>query len=286
VDALGGGGLLAAARKTAIGIALRPRSLDARRRRREARAYLADVRAHRDTAYPIEDMVAAEREHGWRSTCYYLVRHVHPLDGPGEEYVRRLPAAVEAARQRGLEVGLHASYTARERPGAIAEEADRFAGFTGERPRGLRHHYLRSDAAALAGELRLAGIEYDTSIGWAERPGARAGTPYPYRLWDAELAAPGGLELPLFVMDRTLERYLRLDADAALAATVAALEPVAAAGGACAVLWHPPGHHPALSGGYDATYRRLLAWIADRGGFAGTALEVLQRWEGRVPTGG
>ena len=85
-------------------------------------------------------------------------------------------------------------------------------------------------------------------------------------------------------MDRTLESYLGLDADQALAASVAALEPVAAAGGACAVLWHPPSHHPALSAGYDQTYRRLLTWIADRGGFAGTALDVLERWKGRVPT--
>jgi hypothetical protein len=87
-------------------------------------------------------------------------------------------------------------------------------------------------------------------------------------------------------MDRTLESYLGLDADQALAASVSALEPVAAAGGACAVLWHPPSHHPALSAGYDQTYRRLLAWIADRGGFAGTALDVLERWQGRVPTAG
>ena len=86
-------------------------------------------------------------------------------------------------------------------------------------------------------------------------------------------------------MDATLaeERYLGLDADAAFEATVEALEPVAEHGGAVAILWHPPSHHPRLSNGYNGVYRRLLAWIGERGGWAGSAAETLDRWEARLP---
>jgi hypothetical protein len=116
-------------------------------------------------------------------------------------------------------------------------------------------------------------LRYDSSIGWPSQPGLRAGTPYPYRLWDAERREPGGWELPLAVMDATLseERYLGLDADAAYEAAVEALEPVAEHGGAVAILWHPPQHHPRLANGFDRVYRRLLAWIDERGGWAGSA---------------
>jgi hypothetical protein len=84
-------------------------------------------------------------------------------------------------------------------------------------------------------------------------------------------------------MDATLaeERYLALDADAAYRTAVAALEPVAEHGGAVAILWHPPSHHPRLSSGYDRVYRRLLAWIDERGGRAGSASDTLDRWEAR-----
>ena len=149
--------------------------------------------------------------------------------------------------------------------------------------RGVRHHYLRSDPSRLASELRRAGLRYDSSIGWASQPGLRAGTPYPYRLWDPELREPGAWELPLVVMDATLaeERYLGLGAEQGYRAAVEALEPVAEHGGAVAILWHPPSHHPRLSRGYDRVYTRLLAWIEEHGGRHGTAAETLERWEAR-----
>jgi effector-binding domain-containing protein len=84
-------------------------------------------------------------------------------------------------------------------------------------------------------------------------------------------------------MDATLaeERYLGLGADEAYAVAVTALEPVAEHGGTVAILWHPPSHHPGLSNGYDRLYRRLLEWIEERGGRAGSAAETLDRWEAR-----
>jgi peptidoglycan/xylan/chitin deacetylase (PgdA/CDA1 family) len=285
VDALGTPRLRMAARKAVLGVALRPRSDDARRRRREARAYLADSGGRRDSAFPLESMLAAENGFGWSSTCFFLARHTHPLDGRGRPYLRHLRAAADAAAEAGLEIGLHASYRAREKEGAIAEEAELLAQLTGHQPRGMRHHYLRSAPRVLARELRHAGLEYDTSIGWATLPGARARTAYPYRLWDETTGAAGAWELPLFVMDGTLEREwcLNLDPDDAYEHAVAALEPVAAAGGACALLWHPPSHHPKLAGGYDVVYRRILRWIAEQGGLGASASDVLDRWRRRVP---
>jgi len=84
-------------------------------------------------------------------------------------------------------------------------------------------------------------------------------------------------------MDATLaeERYLGLGAERAFEVAVEALEPVAEHGGAVAILWHPPSHHPRLSGGYDRLYRRLLSWVDEKGGRTGTAAETLDRWVAR-----
>jgi hypothetical protein len=259
VDLLGAGGLETAARRFARG------------RVREGSALFLDAVARRDPAFPIGRM-------GPPSTCFFLVRQEAPQDGYPERYQPALADALEQAADSGRELALHASYRARDRPGAIAEEADLL-----DRPEGLRHHYLRSAPERLAAELRVAGLRYDSSIGWPSQPGLRAGTPYPYRLWDPERREPGAWELPLVLMDATLaeERYLGLDADAAFEVAVAALEPVAEHGGAVAILWHPPSHHPRLSNGYDRLYLRLLDWIEERGGRTGTAAETLDRWEAR-----
>lgn len=271
VDLLGGGGVRTAARKLAGSLAHR-----SRRRLLEGTTFALDASRGRDPDYPLAAMLEAEGGRG--STCFFLTRQEAPQDGYPERYRPRLAEAVGQTKAAGLEVGLHASYRARERPGSIADEARAL-----DRPQGLRHHYLRSDPARLAAELRAAGLRYDSSIGWPSLPGLRAGTPYPYRLWDAERREPGGWELPLAVMDATLgeERYLGLGPDAAFEAAVGALEPVAEHGGAVAILWHPPQHHPRLSKGFDRVYRRVLAWIDERGGRAGSAAETLDRWEAR-----
>jgi hypothetical protein len=271
VDLLGGGGLGTAARKLAGAVARR-----SRRRLEEASAFAIDATRGRDPAFPLEPMLEAEGGRG--STCFFLVRQEAPQDGYPARYRPALAAALERSRAAGLEIGLHASYRSREREGAIAEEARELEG-----AQGLRHHYLRSDPSRLAAECRTAGLRYDSSIGWPSLPGLRAGTPYPYRLWDPERREPGAWELPLAVMDATLaeERYLGLGPDDAFDAAVAALEPVAEHGGAVAILWHPPSHHPRLARGFDGVYRRVLAWIDERGGWAGTAAAALDRWEAR-----
>jgi hypothetical protein len=266
VDLLGVGGFPSALRRLAGGIVRRdPQRL------REGRAFLLDAFARRDPAFRLDRL-------GPPSTCFFLARQDDPHDGYPKRYQPALPRSLERAAEDGREIGLHASYAARDRPEGIAEEAALL-----EAPQGLRHHYLRSAPERLAADMRAGGLRYDSSIGWPSRPGLRAGTPYPYRLWDPERCEPGGWELPLVLMDATLaeERYLGLEPDAAFDLAVETLEPVAQYGGAVAILWHPPSHHPILSRGYDRLYERLLRWIEERGGRTGTAAETLDRWEAR-----
>lgn len=273
VDLLGAGGARTAIRKLAGGLLLR-----SGRRVREGIEFLRDDLAGRDPVFPLDELVASEREHGRRSTSFFLARQEDPHDGYPQRYRPALPSALAAAAAAGLEIALHASYRSRDREGAVAEEAALL-----DRPQGLRHHYLRSAPKRLASELRTARLRYDSSVGWPSLPGLRAGTPYPYRLWEETRREPGGWELPLVVMDATLfeRHYLALEAEEGFARAVSALEPVVEHGGAAALLWHPPSHHPRLSNGYDHVYRRLLAWIDDQGGWAGTAAETLDRWEAR-----
>jgi hypothetical protein len=266
VDLLGAGGLMTALRRLARG------------RVREGSAYVLDALIRRDPAFPLARL-------GPPSTCFFLVRQEVPQDGYPERYQPALTRSLQRAAADGREIGLHASYRARDLPDGIAQEtrllAERLPSNTVLQ--GLRHHYLRSAPERLAAQLREAGLRSDSSIGWPSHPGLRAGTPYPYRLWDPERREGGGWELPLALMDATLaeERYLGLEAGAAFDVAVETLQPVAEHGGAAAILWHPPSHHPLLGRGYDRLYRRLLDWIEERGGRTGTVAETLDRWEAR-----
>jgi hypothetical protein len=158
VDLLGAGGLTTAGRRFARG------------RVREGTAFLVDAVTRRDPAFPLRRM-------GPPSTCFFLARQDDPRDGYPERYRPALRNALERSGADGCELGLHASYRARDEAGAIAVQASELRA---ELPSntvllsGLRHHYLRSAPERLARELRAAGLRYDSSIGWPSRPGLRA----------------------------------------------------------------------------------------------------------------
>jgi hypothetical protein len=248
---------------------------------REATA-LAAAPVHRvrgtDPNWRFREIVAEERRRGAAaSTFYVLAAHHDPHDGAAPETYERLrPRLVETLREAGAEIGLHGSYTAADDPARIAEEKDALEALAG-RVDGHRYHYLRADPHRNLAPLADAGLRYDTSLGFPDSVGFRAGTAHPFRPWDFTRDAPLDLlEIPLAAMDATLaeERYLGLSAKRAEPPLLRLLDWAAANGGAFAILWHPDRFDPLTSGGWDRLYSRLLDGIHERGGRCVSAAEL------------
>src|SRR5438128_306717 len=172
-------------------------------------------------------IVAEEREHGSRSTFFVMAGHGHRADGaaPGS-YDRLRPKLVETLAEAGAEVGLHGSYLAAEDFERLARERALLAQLDGPLV-GHRYHYLRVDPHRNLVPLEDLGFRYDTSLGFPDALGFRAGIAHPFRVWDLECDRPSDLvEVPLAVMDATLaeERYEGLSAAAARPRVLAVLD--------------------------------------------------------------
>jgi hypothetical protein len=77
--------------------------------------------------------------------------------------------------------------------------------------RSERQHYLRWRNPITWRNWDQAGLDYDSSLGFADRPGFRCGTCYEYPVFDLQERRPPRLrERPLVVMETTLLEYLRL----------------------------------------------------------------------------
>ena len=192
-----------------------------------------------------------------------MTGHTQPADGPAPAaYDRRRPAIVSQIAAQGDEIGLHPSYATSDQPLLLADEKSRLEALTGEPTAGVRFHYLRHRTHETLPLLDQLGFRYDTSQGFAEAPGLRAGFSLPYRPYDVAADRPLELtELPLAIMDATLaeRRYLGLDADAGLQRSVRVLEQVAAARGTVAVLWHVDRFDRVYGRGWDRAYAAALA---------------------------
>ncbi len=249
---------------------------------REARA-LASLPLHRlrgtDPNWRFRELLQAESEHGASSTFFLLAGHNDPHDGASPEtYDRLRPRLVETILAGGGEVGLHGSYLAARDPALLREELVVLREL-GAEVQGQRYHYLRLDPHANLGPLADLGLRYDSTLGFPDAPGFRAGIAHPFRPWDFDADRPLDLvELPLAAMDVTLgeERYLGLSARKAEERLIGLLDWAAENGGGFSVLWHTDRFDRATARGWDHLYFRVLEAVRERGGVCLRAGELAQ----------
>jgi hypothetical protein len=225
---------------------------------------------------------AAERDHGYRSTCFLLAAQRDPHDGAAPAaYAQRRARLVRELDELGLEVALHASYTCLADERLLAGERAELARLLGGPIAGNRHHYLRLPWHEGIRALDRLGFAYDSTLGYAERTGPRAGLSFPFRPWDVAAGAPLRiLELPLVLMDATLaeERYLGLSPETAWDEVERLLDHLHDVGGCASILWHNDRFDRIYGRGWDRLYARLLDGIAARGGRADTAGALTTYW--------
>jgi hypothetical protein len=132
-------------------------------------------------------------------------------------------------------------------------------------------HWLCYDEAAPA-RLEAAGYAYDSTSGYNDAVGFKAGTAQAFR----PLAASRLLELPLHIQDTALffPKRLHLGEDEAALRCQAIWQSVERHGGVLTVLWHERSLAPERQWG--DFYARLLEILRGRSTWFGTARDVVQ----------
>ena len=246
----------------------------------EARG-LARVPLHKirrsDPNWRFDEIVEEERAHDARSTFFVMAGHGHRADGAApESYDRLRPKLVETLVATGAEIGLHGSYLAAEDLDKLARERALLAQLDGPLV-GHRYHYLRVDPHRNLVPLADIGFRYDTSLGFPDALGFRAGIAHPFRVWDLERDRPSDLlEVPLAVMDATLaeERYESLSAAAAKPRIITLLDWAAEHGGGFSILWHPERFDAPSARGWDRLYFDVIDAVRERGGVCVSGAEL------------
>ena len=187
-------------------------------------------------------------QHGLKSAFYFMCgRTDSAKDG---DYEIEQPAIVDLMQRihkRGHEIGLHPSYGTYQQPKLIKKEAERLKRVCSEsgieqQQWGGRMHYLRWEQPTTLRAWAEAGMDYDSSLGYADRPGFRCGTCHEYPAFDpvAQEQLPLNVR-PLVVMECSVMavKYLGLGAtDLAVEKILEIKNRCRAAGGCFTLLWH------------------------------------------------
>ncbi|HTU80826.1 MAG TPA: polysaccharide deacetylase family protein [Candidatus Acidoferrales bacterium] len=173
----------------------------------------------------------------------------YPLDDP------RIRAVLRRLIGEGFEVGIHPSYAAYESQALLEAEVQALRGVAGDGPMGGRQHYLRWRPPTWRAWER-AGLAYDSSVGFADAIGFRAGTAVPYHPWLCQEDRESGLlEIPLIVMDVTPVQYMSLAPGAVVGAVAEVVGRCRAVGGVFTLLWH---NDRTVCRPYSGLYPRIL----------------------------
>lgn len=202
---------------------------------------------HRHDPYNTFDfLMDVSERHGLPAAFYFRAAGdiPEPRDPPytlGHPWVRTLLRRVHS---RGHEIGFHAGFDTHRDAVRTAEEFGRLrsaAAREGIRQDvwGGRQHYLMWENPDTWANWDRAGLDYDTTLGFADRIGFRAGTCHTFRTFDVVRRRPMRLrERPLHVMDGTLFEYMRLAPDEARERALAVAAECRRHCGTLSLLWH------------------------------------------------
>lgn len=201
---------------------------------------------HRLDPYNTFDfLMDVSERHGVAGAFYFLATDEpstrngsYTLEHP---WVRSL---IERIHRRGHEIGYHAGFDTYRDSRLTEEEVRRLRNVAEtlgieQDAWGGRQHYLRWESPTTWANWERAGLDYDSTVGFADRVGFRAGTCHEYRAFDVRARrALSVRERPLLAMDQTLVHYMGLGPDAALQAVLDVAAECRRAGGTLTLLWH------------------------------------------------
>lgn len=179
---------------------------------------------------------------------YFITQNTNPIyDGRysiNEPVIRRL---IKKIHNRGHEIGLHPSYDSYNDSERILYEANllrnvmleeniNFSQFGG------RQHFLRWDTRVTPINLENAGIQYDSTLCYAENSGFRCGTSREFTMFDVINRRRLNLrQRPLILMECSVisKRYQNLGyTDKALSTMMKLKNTALSIGGEFTMLWH------------------------------------------------
>jgi Family of unknown function (DUF7033) len=214
---------------------------------RRVRSWAAMRRGdHRLDPYNTFDfLMEVSERHGLTSAFYFLAtEEASTRDGPytlDHPWVRALITRIHG---RGHEIGYHAgfdTYRDAERTGQEFRRLRTAAAELGvaQAHWGGRQHYLRWENPSTWANWEQAGLDYDSTVGFADRLGFRLGTCHefsPFHVRERRVLALR--ERPLIVMDRTVFDYMKLTPESAHQAVLELARECRRAAGTLTVLWH------------------------------------------------
>jgi uncharacterized protein DUF7033 len=203
----------------------------------------------------VRKLAAISKGRGLHSAFFWKCSARTPHDSGYSLNDPRIQRMIGELRKSNFEVGVHPGYDTFHHRQSLSREIGELKRALHEEFPGGRQHYLRWTPRTWL-DWESCRLRYDSSVGFADHIGFRAGTSFPFRPWCWEENRELNLiEVPLILMDCTLVKYMRLSLQEGLQRVCMMVKRVEETGGLFTLLWH---NTPLMDPDYDGWYEAVL----------------------------
>jgi hypothetical protein len=203
----------------------------------------------------VRELADISSSRGLHSAFFWKASPLGPRDSGYDPAHKKVQRLIDLLRERGFELGVHPGYETFGDRTKLASEVGYLRQALRVNSPGGRQHYLRWSPDTWL-DWEACGLSYDSSLGFADHFGFRAGTAFPYHPWswrdNRELNL---IEMPLILMDCTPVKYMKLNQAEGLERIKSLIQRTAQTGGVFTLLWH---NTPLLDPDYNGWYEAIL----------------------------
>lgn len=236
--------------------------------------------------YSFDEMIRIENENSVKSSLYFIPK----INQPGQNYkdvtppenrqcfynIDNLKDKIKNLKQSGWEIGVHGidSWISEK---YAKEEYDIIKNITNDSNIGIRMHWLYFDNKNTLSELENAGYKYDSTFGFNEIIGFKAGTTQVF----IPLNCSKIFELPLNIQDGALlsDKFKNLHPDNAYNEACKTIDWAEKFGGVISILWHNDRFDTPYFWGN--TYNNLINYTKEKMAFISNPLEIIEWFRDR-----
>ena len=225
-----------------------------------------------------------EDQYGFKSAFYFIPLTEKSNNAYDRHYInhQKISKIIQEIYSKGWEVGVHGSYDSYRNSVKLQNEKNKLEKILGDKVIGLRQHYLRFESSATWKVQYQAGFLYDTTLGYNEAIGFRAGIAFPFYPYDFETQSRIPiLELPLTIMDGVLFDEEQLDVNAATERCTKLIKTTKEYNGLVTLLWHPHYWSETEHPDWRKTYENILEYLSKENVWVTSPREIAEWWLNR-----
>jgi len=239
-------------------------------------------RDYPDPYWSFDDFMKVERQFNAKSTFFVVTQSTNRRYDPVYKINRTLKSKLLNICNNGWEIGLHGSYESFEDPSMLKFQKNRLEEAVSRQVISIRQHYLRFSVENTFSAQEDSGFSFDSTLGYNEDIGFRAGVAAPFYPFDAKNKRKQKImELPLAVMDGSLFEFRHYSVEAAFGQVKKLIDNVEKVGGLAVLLWHTQARDELDFPGWWKLYLETLGYLHSKGAWVSNISDIGKWWEQR-----